>query len=111
HAAEVVQRDLKPHNVMLSPVGPKVIDFGIAVPAGRPAATGRELRFGTPGWLAPEQLGGQPGGPPSDVFTWGLLVMWAATGRHPFGPTAVDGTAPAPTASPDLTGLPPNLVP
>jgi eukaryotic-like serine/threonine-protein kinase len=97
HAAGVVHRDLKPSNVMLSSSGAKVIDFGIAGPPTAPAG----VRFGTPGWLAPEQAAGHPGGPAADVYAWGLLVAWAATGRHPY-----EGRR-----GPDLAGLPPRLVP
>ncbi|GII21544.1 serine/threonine-protein kinase [Planosporangium mesophilum] len=102
HAAGVVHRDLKPRNVMLSPVGVKVIDFGVAgaiVPMANPGS-----RFGTPGWLAPEQMAGHPGGPAADVYAWGLLVAWAATGRHPVPPHRRTG-------APDLSGLPPHLLP
>jgi hypothetical protein len=74
-----VHRDLKPRNVMLSPDGPKVIDFGVAGAVDRETLLG----FGTPGWLAPEQLAGQAGGTAADVFAWGLLVTWAGTGLHP----------------------------
>jgi eukaryotic-like serine/threonine-protein kinase len=98
HGAGVVHRDLKPRNVMLSPVGPKVIDFGIAGAIG--PATTASPSFGTPGWVAPEQLAGQPGGPPADVYAWGLLVAWAATGRHPLYEHA-----------PDFTGLASDLLP
>ena len=105
HAAHVVHRDLKPSNVLLSPIGPKVIDFGIAgaVRSGRVAPGG--VAFGTPGWLAPEQRAGHPGAPPADVFAWGLLVAWAATGRHPFD----NPVRPSPRPRPDLAGLPPRL--
>ena len=103
HAAGVVHRDLKPSNVMLSSVGTKVIDFGIAG-AADPAATPVSVRFGTPGWLAPKQLAGQPGGPAADVYAWGLLVAWAATGRHPYGDDERRRKA-------DLTGVAPRLLP
>jgi hypothetical protein len=102
HAAGVVHRDLKPRNVMLSPVGVKVIDFGVAGAIG--PATNPGSRFGTPGWLAPEQAAGHPGGPAADVYAWGLLVAWAATGRHPVPPDRRPGV-------PDLSGTPPHLLP
>jgi hypothetical protein len=98
HGAGVVHRDLKPRNVMLSPVGPKVIDFGIAGAIG--PVTKPSPSFGTPGWVAPEQLAGQPGGPAADVYAWGLLVAWAATGRHPLLEPA-----------PDFSGLASDLLP
>ncbi|MEU8197892.1 protein kinase [Microbispora amethystogenes] len=86
HAAGLVHRDLKPSNVILSMSGPRVIDFGIsrAVDATH-GHTGTDELVGTPGWWAPEQLRGLPVTPAADVFTWGCLVAYAATGRHPFG--------------------------
>ena len=101
HAAGVVHRDLKPSNVMLSRVGPKVIDFGIAgAVEARPRHGG--VNFGTPGWAAPEQRAGQPGAPASDVYAWGLLVAWAATGRHPLADSSAHRPArPRRCASPD----------
>ena len=87
HAAGVVHRDLKPSNVLLQEPprpGVKVIDFGIARAADA-TMTRSGLRLGTPSWMAPEQLRDQPAGPPADVFAWGALVAFAATGRHPFG--------------------------
>jgi serine/threonine protein kinase len=84
HAAGVVHRDLKPSNVLLSRMGPRVIDFGIAsaVDAVRLTADGQAL--GTPTYMAPEQLEGRPT-PASDVFAWGGVMAFAATGRRPFG--------------------------
>ncbi|WP_150248697.1 serine/threonine-protein kinase [Nocardiopsis deserti] len=89
HAGGLVHRDLKPGNVMVSAAGPQVIDFGVARALGE-AEDGRII--GTPGYMAPENVRRQPGGPPSDVFALGGLVVYALTGTGPFGeghPSAV----------------------
>ena len=105
HSTGVIHRDLKPANVLLSRVGPRVIDFGIAsaVDAIRLTADGQAL--GTPTYMAPEQLHGNPV-QASDVFCWGGVMAYAATGRRPFG------TGPLPEVaarivyeSPDLEGM------
>jgi hypothetical protein len=86
HAAGLVHRDLKPANVLLSATGPRVIDFGIARAVDATSVhTAAGMVLGSPGWLAPEILAGHPVTPAADVFAWGLLVAYAATGRHPFG--------------------------
>ncbi len=86
HQAGVVHRDLKPSNVLLSAVGPRVIDFGIAQLAeagGAPATIAQSM--GTPAYMSPEQAKGEPGTPASDVFSWAALVAYAGIGRPPFG--------------------------
>ncbi|MEV4253724.1 protein kinase [Spirillospora sp. NPDC049652] len=85
HAAGIVHRDLKPSNVLLSPTGPRVIDFGIARAlegADGPTVTGQFL--GTPAYVAPELVRGGDLTPAADVFAWGCVVAFAATGRPPF---------------------------
>ncbi|MFJ5550112.1 protein kinase [Streptomyces sp. NPDC093225] len=110
HAAGVVHRDLKPANVMLSADGPRVIDFGISVAGDASALTGTGLTFGTPGFMAPEQVRGQQAGPACDVFSLGAVLAWTATGRSPFGsgtPLAVNFRAVY--EEPDLSALPAGL--
>ena len=85
HAAGVVHRDLKPSNVLLARSAPKVIDFGIARALDAASLTQTGRLIGTVNWLAPEQLRHDHASPLSDVFAWGGLVVFAATGRTPFG--------------------------
>ncbi|MCG5217521.1 serine/threonine-protein kinase [Streptosporangium sp. KLBMP 9127] len=84
HGAGVVHRDLKPSNVLLSPTGPRVIDFGIAQLAEPEGLPTRGV-IGTPAFMAPEQARGEATSGASDVFAWGALIAFAGTGRLPFG--------------------------
>jgi serine/threonine protein kinase len=113
HDAGLVHRDLKPANVLLSPLGPRVIDFGIAraLDAGEgQTATGQVM--GTPDYMAPELLQGEPVGPPADIFAWGCVVVAATMGASPFASKS------APQAmyrvvheEPDLSRVDPGLRP
>ncbi|WP_431887800.1 serine/threonine protein kinase [Nocardiopsis alba] len=85
HAAGVVHRDVKPANVILSPDGPKIVDFGIAAPIGTERSEDAFADHGSPGWAAPERHTGAVADSAADVFAWGALVAMAATGRQPFG--------------------------
>jgi serine/threonine protein kinase len=114
HAAGVVHRDLKPPNVILSPAGPRIVDFGIAraVDAVTRYTTTGEI-VGSVGWMAPEVLRQQPATPASDIFSWGATVAYAATGRRPFGEGPDIGVAHRVLSGPppDLAGVPPWLAP
>ncbi|MEU5985541.1 protein kinase [Streptomyces sp. NPDC047434] len=91
HAYEVTHRDLKPHNVILSDTGPRLIDFGIARGADDTALTRTGAAPGTPGFTAPEVLLRNQVSPAADVFALGATLAYALTGRPPFG----DGPAEA----------------
>ncbi|MEV0998163.1 serine/threonine-protein kinase [Nonomuraea sp. NPDC050202] len=84
HQAGVVHRDFKPANVLLGRDGPRVIDFGIARAADS-ALTVTSGIVGTPAYMAPEQLAGAYVGPAADVFAWASVMVFAGTGRPPFG--------------------------
>jgi len=107
HAARLVHRDLKPSNVLLADDGPRVIDFGISRATDASFLTQTGTIIGSPGFLSPEQAAGLEVGPPSDVFSLGAVLAFAATGQGPFG----SGTAPAlvyrvVNAAPDLSAVP-----
>ncbi len=85
HAAGVVHRDLKPGNVMIADGEPVVIDFGIAHIPDATRLTQTGMVMGTPGYLAPEVIEGQPSSGAADVHSWGATVAFAATGRQPYG--------------------------
>jgi hypothetical protein len=85
HAVGLVHRDLKPSNVLLADDGPRVIDFGISRAAEASALTRTGLVVGSPGFMSPEQAEGGQVGPPSDVFSLGAVLTYAATGQGPFG--------------------------
>ncbi|WP_327410880.1 protein kinase [Streptomyces sp. NBC_01281] len=111
HAAGVVHRDLKPANVILAPDGPRVLDFGIAHVADGTAVTRTGMLTGTPGWLSPEYYRDATAGPPGDVFAWGVLLAFAATGRHPFGTGNAEAVAfRVLSAEPDLDGVPDDML-
>jgi hypothetical protein len=85
HGAGVVHRDLKPANVLLSSMGPRVIDFGIARALDTVSGATRTGQFiGTPAYMAPELISGSTASPAADVFAWGCVVAYAGTGRAPF---------------------------
>ncbi|MEV4328359.1 serine/threonine-protein kinase [Microbispora rosea] len=87
HRAGIVHRDFKPANVLLGRDGPRVVDFGVARGLGATTASGGIV--GTPAYMAPEQIAGEPPAPAWDVFAWGCVMVFAATGRPPFGDDAL----------------------
>ena len=94
HRHGVLHRDLKPSNILIDREGrPHVADFGLAkrLDAVRTDVPGAIV--GTPGYMAPEQVGGGRGriGPASDVYSLGAILYQMLTGRPPFqAATALD---------------------
>jgi serine/threonine protein kinase len=99
HRHSIVHRDLKPSNVMLTPTGPKVLDFGLAkTPQQRAAVvaggsmletvttplTGHGTIVGTLQYMAPEQLEGKEADTRTDLFAFGALIYEMLTGRRAF---------------------------
>ncbi|NDU73006.1 protein kinase [Actinomadura sp. DSM 109109] len=107
HAQGVEHRDVKPSNVVLAPDNPRLIDFGIARGEDQTQITRTGGWNGTPGHVAPEVLREQVFGPPADVFSLGVTVAYAATGRPPFGTGPVEAVLLRTiNDEPDLAGLP-----
>ena len=112
HMKGLVHRDLKPSNVILTEGGPRVIDFGIARAVDATSITRTGITLGTPAWMAPEQAKGQKSGPPADIFSWALLVGYAASGAPPFGEGPSDSVLYRIVhEEPVLTDLPTRLLP
>lgn len=107
HGAGVIHRDLKPANVLLSSVGPRVIDFGIARALDTVSGATRTGQFiGTPAYMAPELISGGTASPASDVFAWACVVAFAGTGRAAFdGPTVPSVLYQISHGEPSLDGL------
>ena len=85
HSRGVVHRDVKPANVLLSPGGVKVADFGIAKAAlDADDLTQTNLMLGTARYLAPEQVEGRPLDARSDVYALGVVLYEMLCGRAPF---------------------------
>ncbi|MFI5931947.1 serine/threonine-protein kinase [Actinoplanes sp. NPDC051494] len=89
HEQNLVHRDVKPRNVMLTPDGTKVLDFGIAAAAGKNAVDTQGRLWGTPATLAPEQLRGEATFPAADVYALGLLLFECLTASRAWPGTSI----------------------
>ncbi len=92
HRRGVIHRDVKPHNMMITPEGMlKMTDFGIARAANTVEMTEVGSIVGTAQYLSPEQARGQPVGPQSDIYSMGIVLYEMVTGELPFnGGSAVE---------------------
>ncbi|MEI7813923.1 MAG: protein kinase [Coriobacteriia bacterium] len=93
HDRGVVHRDIKPDNVFVTPDGRvKLADFGIAHVGSSATLTQAGTIMGTPGYMAPEQVTGDPIDGRADIFAIGVIAYEMLSGRNPFG--ATEGMAP-----------------
>ncbi|MEU6021709.1 serine/threonine-protein kinase [Micromonospora sp. NPDC047134] len=112
HRLGIVHRDVTTANVMMTQVGAKVLDFGIATRIGAPDDDEDGATFGTPAYVAPERLDGAPAQPATDVYSLGVLLHEALTGRVPYPAetweelTVALAERPPPTLT-EVPGLPP----
>ncbi|MET8529649.1 protein kinase [Micromonospora sp. NPDC005172] len=110
HRLGIVHRDITPSNVMMTAMGVKVLDFGIATRIGAPDEDEDGGTFGTPAYVAPERLDGAPAQPATDVYSLGVLLHEALTGRVPYpadtweqlSAALADGPAPTLAGVPEL---------
>ena len=85
HTSRVYHRDVKPANIVVGPDGSvHLVDFGIARIVGKVPLTDDRNIVGTPQFLAPEVLDGEPAGPGTDLWALGVTLYYALTGQAPF---------------------------
>ncbi len=104
HRNGIVHRDVKPQNILFSDTGQvKLSDFGIAAAAGTPGLTADGKVLGSAHYMSPEQVQGASAGPMSDIYSLGVVLYEALTGRVPF-----DGDTAAEIAAKHLREVPPS---
>lgn len=116
HVAGLLHRDLKPTNIVLGQDGPKVIDFGlVAVVDATTDLTASTDLLGTPACMSPEQITTPKDVTQAiDVYAFGTVLLFALTGHYPYERPTTPALLYAitdPSTPPDLSGVPPRLVP
>ncbi|MUL43897.1 hypothetical protein FZ103_22495 [Streptomonospora sp. PA3] len=106
---------ISPDDVVLAPDGPRILGLDAVGGAGGSAFAPAPRPAAATEWASPEAADGAEPAAPGDVFSWGCLVAYAATGRHPFATGGASTTAEmrrrARETGPDLDGIPTELVP
>ncbi|CAM4047875.1 protein kinase [Corallococcus sp. ZKHCc1 1396] len=92
HEQGIIHRDIKPENVIVThAVGlgeqVRILDFGLAKLRDEVTGITSGMMLGTPAYMAPEQIHGEPVGPPTDLYATGVLLFELLTGKKPFNAT------------------------
>ncbi len=111
HSRGIVHRDISSSNVMLTPTGAKVLDFGISALIGEHEPDDHDQLLGTPAYVAPERLVGADVTPAVDVYALGVLLYRALHGSLPWAVDTTTGLLEAhqwliPTPLPPIPGMP-----
>jgi serine/threonine protein kinase/tetratricopeptide (TPR) repeat protein len=123
HQRSIAHRDIKPANIKVTPDGRvKVLDFGLAKSADEArtiaaideaptvAVTATGLVLGTPAYMSPEQIRGEPGGTRSDLWAFGCVLYEVLSGRRAFSaPTTAETMAAVLMSEPDWNAVPPQI--